>query len=47
MKCRICRNENGNISFELKEMMYGFRDAFAYFRCVACDCIQIVSPRLI
>ncbi len=44
MKCRICQNENGNISFELKEMMYGFRDKFEYFRCAACDCLQIVSP---
>jgi 2-polyprenyl-3-methyl-5-hydroxy-6-metoxy-1,4-benzoquinol methylase len=44
MKCRICQNENGNISFELTEMMYGLRDVFKYFQCAACDCIQIVSP---
>ena len=44
MRCRICQNEEGNISFELKEMMYGFRDKFNYFQCVSCDCIQIVSP---
>jgi SAM-dependent methyltransferase len=43
MKCRICQNENGNISFELREMMYGFRDQFEYFQCAACGCIQIVS----
>ena len=44
MKCRICQNEEGNISLELREMMFGFRDKFEYFQCVACDCIQIVSP---
>ncbi|HMK25013.1 MAG TPA: class I SAM-dependent methyltransferase [Chitinophagaceae bacterium] len=44
MKCRICQNEEGNISFELTEMMYGFRDKFNYFQCAACECIQIVSP---
>ena len=44
MKCRICQNEDGNISFELAEMMYGLRDKFKYFQCSACDCIQIVSP---
>ncbi len=44
MKCRICQNEEGNVFFELREMMYGFRDKFEYFQCAACDCIQIVSP---
>lgn len=44
MKCRICQNEEGNISFELTEMMYGLRDEFKYFQCSACECIQIVSP---
>jgi SAM-dependent methyltransferase len=44
MKCGICQNENENTSFELREMMYGFRDKFKYFQCAACDCIQIVSP---
>ncbi len=44
MKCRICQNEEGNVSFELREMMYGFRDRFTYFQCAVCDCIQILSP---
>lgn len=44
MKCRICHNEEGNISFVLKEMMYGFRDTFKYIQCASCSCIQIVSP---
>ena len=44
MKCRICQNEEGNISFELTEMMYGLRDVFNYFQCAACDCIQIAAP---
>ncbi len=44
MRCRICQNEKGNISFELTEMMYGFRDKFDYFQCSTCDCIQIARP---
>ena len=41
MKCKICGNENNIKPFILKEMMYGLRDEFEYFRCSACDCIQI------
>ena len=44
MKCRICENEERNISFKLKEMMYGLKDEFKYFQCAVCDCIQIVKP---
>lgn len=44
MKCRICWNEDGNISFTLREMMYGIRDEFKYFQCASCECIQIDSP---
>ena len=43
MKCSICQHEEGNISFELREMMYGLKDEFEYFQCAACDCIQIID----
>jgi 2-polyprenyl-3-methyl-5-hydroxy-6-metoxy-1,4-benzoquinol methylase len=43
MKCRIC-NESGNHAiYEVKEMMFGFRDRFTYFQCAACKCLQIES----
>jgi len=41
MKCRICGNEKGNEAFEVREMMFGYRDKFSYFQCAACDCLQI------
>lgn len=44
MECRVCQNEKDNISFELKEMMYGLRETFQYFQCSACGCIQIATP---
>lgn len=41
MKCAICKNEENNKTFILKEMMFGFRDEFKYFQCSACFCLQI------
>jgi SAM-dependent methyltransferase len=41
MKCRICSNITGNISFVAREMMYGMRDQFEYFVCSVCGCVQI------
>lgn len=43
MKCKICDNENGNIKYEAKEMMFGFRDKFTYFQCLKCECLQILE----
>jgi 2-polyprenyl-3-methyl-5-hydroxy-6-metoxy-1,4-benzoquinol methylase len=40
--CRICGNHNtSNDYFVAKEMMFGFRDEFVYFRCEKCGCVQI------
>lgn len=41
MKCRICDNSENNKEYEVKEMMYGFRDRFIYFQCSKCGCLQI------
>ncbi|WP_276388969.1 class I SAM-dependent methyltransferase [Eudoraea chungangensis] len=39
--CQICGNENGNMEYAAREMMYGLRHQFKYFQCNACDCLQI------
>ncbi|WP_374886362.1 class I SAM-dependent methyltransferase [Microseira sp. BLCC-F43] len=39
--CAICKNKNGNKTYVVKEMMFGFRDEFEYFECAECGCIQI------
>lgn len=41
MKCRICGNPENNKQYEVKEMMFGFRDRFIYFQCSKCGCLQI------
>ncbi len=43
MKCKICNNSNGNKVYEVKEMMFGFRDKFTYFQCSKCGCLQIAD----
>lgn len=40
-KCRLCNNSRDNQTFKAREMMLGFRDAFDYFECPVCGCIQI------
>lgn len=39
--CKICKNEEGNKAFLIKEMMFGFLDEFVYFQCHNCRCLQI------
>src|SRR6478609_9592522 len=39
--CRICGNIEGNIIFQTKEMMFGFRDPFNYVECKECGTVQI------
>ncbi|MEW6719771.1 MAG: class I SAM-dependent methyltransferase [Thermodesulfobacteriota bacterium] len=43
MICRICGNGEGNREYDVREMMYGFRDLFRYFRCSGCGCLQIAE----
>ena len=39
--CRICNNDKHNTQFIAREMMFGFRDEFSYFKCNNCNCLQI------
>ena len=41
MKCKICNNSNGNKMYDVKEMMFGYRDVYTYFQCSKCGCLQI------
>lgn len=40
-ECRICRNQSGNRGYSVREMMIGTREAFGYFECRNCGCLQI------
>ncbi|MBK7104716.1 MAG: class I SAM-dependent methyltransferase [Ignavibacteriae bacterium] len=39
--CRICGNENDNLEFSAREMLFGTKDTFKYIECSNCKCIQI------
>ncbi|PID62378.1 MAG: hypothetical protein CR986_01720 [Ignavibacteriae bacterium] len=39
--CRICKNNKNNISFFIKEMLFGTKEKFEYVECANCKCIQI------
>lgn len=41
--CRICRNSEGNRSFEAREMMFGWRTTFEYVECASCGCLQLIA----
>lgn len=41
MKCKICNTSSETELFEVKEMMFGYRDKFIYFQCPHCECLQI------
>ena len=43
MICKICSNSKNNKAFNVKEMMFGFRDKFTYFECSRCGCLQIAK----
>jgi SAM-dependent methyltransferase len=43
MNCRICENSDNLKTFEVREMMFGLREVFPYFRCPVCGCLQIVD----
>lgn len=43
-QCKICGNSFGNETFVVREMMYGTRENFTYFRCSSCGCLQITEP---
>ncbi|HUG12821.1 MAG TPA: class I SAM-dependent methyltransferase, partial [Opitutaceae bacterium] len=39
--CRICGSSGDHESFTGREMMFGTRESFPYFRCSSCGCLQI------
>jgi SAM-dependent methyltransferase len=41
--CRLCRSAGPHQTVAVREMMFGSREAFDYFRCAACDTLQIVD----
>jgi len=43
MICKICKNSASNTAYQIREMMFGFRDAFTYFECSECGCLQITE----
>lgn len=43
MICKICSNANNNKIFEIREMMFNFRDTFEYLECGNCGCLQIIN----
>jgi SAM-dependent methyltransferase len=43
MKCRICDNSQGHETFRVREMMFGLKEIFVYFKCPACGCLQITE----
>lgn len=42
-QCKVCFNTQNNISYIGREMMFGTRDEFPYFKCSVCGCLQIVE----
>ncbi len=39
--CRVCGSHETSGWLYPREMMYGLREQFGYFRCAVCDCLQI------
>lgn len=42
-KCKICGNEENNVPYKMKEMMFGLRHEFIYIKCPVCGCLQIAE----
>jgi len=40
-QCKICNNTQGHQLVFAREMIFGFRDEFLYFKCPVCGCLQI------
>jgi SAM-dependent methyltransferase len=42
-KCRLCGSSGPHQTLAVREMMFGTREPFEYFSCVACDTLQITD----
>lgn len=40
-ECKICHNSSHNLSYKVKEMMFGMRHEFFYIKCIKCGCLQL------
>lgn len=43
MQCKICDNAQGNQTYRVREMMFGYRESFEYLECSQCGCLQLVQ----
>lgn len=43
--CRVCGCEEVSAWLYPQEMMFGKRELFTYFKCAACDCLQLEKPQ--
>jgi SAM-dependent methyltransferase len=41
--CRICGSENQQREYGARERMFGTGEAFPYFQCAHCECLQITT----
>ena len=41
--CRICDSNDYHPVYRVREMMYGLSEEFLYFKCVQCECLQIIK----
>lgn len=39
--CRVCGSEEVETWFHPREMMFGMREEFPYFKCLHCQCLQL------
>lgn len=42
-ECGVCGNTEDNVPYEVKEMMFGLRHKFIYFKCPVCGCLQLAE----
>ena len=43
-QCKICKNSVNNEEYIVREIIYGTRENFTYFKCSFCGCLQISEP---
>jgi 2-polyprenyl-3-methyl-5-hydroxy-6-metoxy-1,4-benzoquinol methylase len=43
-QCKVCDNTENSQVVVVREMMFGMRDEFRYFKCSSCGCLQIIEP---
>lgn len=41
--CKICKNSANNQAMTVREMLFGTREEFEYFKCSNCGCLQIAE----